>query len=55
METDKNLTKNVFAVDLVGAVGSGKTSLLEKLIDEMDDDIAVIAGDILSKFDAKKN
>lgn len=46
--------KNVFAVDLVGAVGSGKTSLLEKLIDEMDDDIAVIAGDILSKFDAKR-
>lgn len=46
--------KNVFAVDLVGAVGSGKTSLLEKLIDKMDDDIAVIAGDILSKFDAKR-
>ena len=45
---------NVFAVDLVGAVGSGKTSLLEKLIDEMDDDIGVIAGDILSKFDAKR-
>lgn len=44
----------VFAVDLVGAVGSGKTSLLEKLIDEMDEDIAVIAGDILSKFDAKR-
>lgn len=45
---------NVFAVDLVGAVGSGKTSLLETLIDEMDDDIGVIAGDILSKFDAKR-
>lgn len=45
---------NVFAVDLVGAVGSGKTSLLEKLIDEIDDDIGVIAGDILSKFDAKR-
>lgn len=44
----------VFAVDLVGAVGSGKTSLLETLIDEMDEDIAVIAGDILSKFDAKR-
>ena len=46
--------KGVFAVDLVGAVGSGKTSLLEKLIDVMDEDIAVIAGDILSKFDAKR-
>ena len=46
--------KGVFAVDLVCAVGSGKTSLLETLIDEMDEDIAVIAGDILSKFDAKR-
>lgn len=45
---------NVFTVDLVGAVGSGKTSLLEKLIDEMDESIGVIAGDILSKFDAQR-
>ena len=47
--------KGVFAVDLVGAVGSGKTSLLETLIDEMDEDIAVIAWDILSKYYAKRN
>ncbi len=46
--------KGVFAIDLVGAVGSGKTSLVEKLIDKMDDSIGVIAGDILSKFDAKR-
>ena len=46
--------KDIFAVDLVGAVGSGKTSLLETLIDEMDDKIGVIAGDILSIFDAKR-
>ena len=46
--------KDIFAVDLVGAVGSGKSSLLETLIDEMDDKIGVIAGDILSKFDAKR-
>lgn len=46
--------KDIFTVDLVGAVGSGKTSLLETLIDEMDDKIGVIAGDILSKFDAKR-
>ncbi|MCI5867339.1 MAG: hydrogenase nickel incorporation protein HypB [Methanosphaera sp.] len=48
-------SKDIFAVDLVGAVGSGKTSLLEKLIDVIEDeDLGVIAGDILSKFDAKR-
>jgi hydrogenase nickel incorporation protein HypB len=46
--------KGIFAVDLVGAVGSGKTSLLEVLVEKMDEDIAVIAGDILSKFDTKR-
>lgn len=43
---------NVFGVDFVGAIGSGKTSLIEKLIENMDDSIAVIAGDVISKFDA---
>ena len=48
-------SKDIFAVDLVGAVGSGKTSLLEKLIDVIEDeDLGVIAGDILSKFDANR-
>ena len=42
-------SKDIFAVDLVGAVGSGKTSLLEKLIDVIEDeDLGVIAGDIPS-------
>jgi hydrogenase nickel incorporation protein HypB len=43
---------NVFAVDVLGAIGSGKTSLIEKLIQEMKYPIAVIAGDVISKFDA---
>ncbi len=43
---------NVFAVDVVGAIGSGKTSLIEALIDEMEYKIGVIAGDVISKYDA---
>ncbi len=44
----------VFAVDFLGAIGSGKTSLIEKLIENMDNPIAVIAGDVISKFDEKR-
>ncbi|GAB4317311.1 MAG: hydrogenase nickel incorporation protein HypB [Methanobacteriaceae archaeon] len=44
--------KNVFAVDVLGAIGSGKTSLIENLIKEMNHSIGVIAGDVISKFDA---
>ncbi|MGF7118747.1 hydrogenase nickel incorporation protein HypB [Methanobacterium oryzae] len=43
---------NVFAIDVLGAIGSGKTSLIETLIDKMDYKIGVIAGDVISKFDA---
>ena len=43
---------NVFAVDVLGAIGSGKTSLIEKLIQEINYPVAVIAGDVISKFDA---
>ena len=43
---------NVFGIDFVGAIGSGKTSLIEELIQHMDGSIAVIAGDVISKFDA---
>lgn len=43
---------NVFAVDVLGAIGSGKTSLIEILIQKMDHKIGVIAGDVISKFDA---
>lgn len=43
---------NVFCVDFVGAIGSGKTSLIEDIIDNVDEKIGVIAGDVISKFDA---
>lgn len=46
---DKN---DIFAIDVLGAIGSGKTSLIETLIDKMDYKIGVIAGDVISKFDA---
>lgn len=42
----------VFTVDVLGAIGSGKTSLIEILIQKMDHKIGVIAGDVISKFDA---
>lgn len=42
----------VFAVDVLGAIGSGKTSLIEALIDNMDYKMGVIAGDVISKYDA---
>jgi len=43
---------DVFSVDVLGAIGSGKTSLIELLIGKMDNQIGVIAGDVISKFDA---
>lgn len=43
---------DVFAVDVLGAIGSGKTSLIEKLIQEVSYPVAVIAGDVISKYDA---
>ena len=42
----------VFSVDVLGAIGSGKTSMIETLIQQMDLKIGVIAGDVISKFDA---
>ncbi|NPA63107.1 MAG: hydrogenase nickel incorporation protein HypB [Methanococci archaeon] len=57
---DKNrklLNKHgVVAFDFMGAIGSGKTLLIEKLIDSLKDKykIACIAGDVIAKFDAKR-
>ena len=42
---------DVFSVDVLGAIGSGKTSMIEILIEKMDHKIGVIAGDVISKFD----
>lgn len=43
---------DVFCVDFVGAIGSGKTSLIEDIIENTDYKIGVIAGDVISEFDA---
>jgi hydrogenase nickel incorporation protein HypB len=57
---DKNrklLNKHgVVAFDFMGAIGSGKTLLIEKLIDNLKDKykIACIAGDVIAKFDAER-
>ena len=51
----KNLEeKGIFCVDFVGAIGSGKTTLIEEIIDNTDYNIGVIAGDVISKFDAER-
>ncbi|MGC9319122.1 MAG: hydrogenase nickel incorporation protein HypB [Armatimonadota bacterium] len=46
----------VTAVDVLGSVGSGKTSLINELIDRLKDRlrIAVIAGDITTRIDAER-
>ena len=51
----KNLEDNeIFCVDFVGAIGSGKTTLIEEIIDNTDYKIGVLAGDVISKFDAER-
>jgi len=51
----RNLDKaDVFAIDVLGAIGSGKTSLIEALIQKMNHKIGVIAGDVISNFDAQR-
>jgi len=44
--------KGIFCVDFVGAIGSGKTTLVEEIIDNTDYKIGVLAGDVISEFDA---
>ena len=49
----KNFEDNgIFCVDFVGAIGSGKTSFIEDIIDNTDYKIGVLAGDVISKYDA---
>ena len=47
---------NVKAVNVMGAIGSGKTSLIEIAIDRLKDSvgIAVIAGDVIAQYDADR-
>ena len=45
---------DIFCIDFVGAIGSGKTALIEDLIDNLDAKIGVLAGDIISDFDADR-
>lgn len=49
--------KKVIAFDIMGAIGSGKTSLIEYLIEELKKkgySIGVIAGDVISEIDARR-
>lgn len=47
---------NVKSVNIMGSTGSGKTSLIEKTIDELKEDheIAVVSGDIKADLDANR-
>lgn len=53
----KNLDKHgTFAVNVMGAIGSGKTTLIEEAIKQLKDKyrIAVIAGDVIAEMDASR-
>src|SRR5271169_229026 len=57
LENKRRLDKNgVKAFNIMGAIGSGKTSLIEVAITRLKDEyrIAVIAGDVIAKFDADR-
>jgi len=49
-------SKNIFTVNLLGSPGSGKTSALERIIENMKEDIniSVIEGDLYTTKDAKR-
>ncbi len=57
---EKNRTKldkyQVFSVNVMGAIGSGKTTLIEEAIKHLKDKykIAVIAGDVIAEMDASR-
>lgn len=42
----------IFCVDFLGAIGSGKTAFIEDIIENTDYNIGVLAGDVISEFDA---
>ncbi len=47
---------NIVAFDFMGAIGSGKTLLIEKLAESLKNkyNIACIAGDVIAKYDAER-
>jgi len=56
-KTRKNLDKHgVLAVNIMGAIGSGKTTLIEEAIKALKEKyrIAVIAGDVIAEMDASR-
>jgi len=48
------IQKGVAALDISGAIGSGKTSLIEEAIKGLDMEAGVVAGDVLARFDAER-
>lgn len=44
----------IYGLDISGAIGSGKTSLIEEIIQKTDYRCAVIAGDVISDIDADR-
>jgi len=46
--------KGVNAVDVMGSVGAGKTSLIERMVERLDMKIAVINGDLTTTIDAER-
>ncbi len=45
----------IFAVNIMGAIGSGKTSMIESLVERLNEfRIAAIAGDVISDLDSKR-
>lgn len=49
-------SKNIFTINLVSSPGSGKTSLVERTLNQLDNNlkIAVIEGDVQTDLDAKR-
>ena len=55
LENERRLTASgIFAIDVMGSVGSGKTSLIKAMINHLKSDlrIAVIEGDVTTTIDA---
>ncbi len=55
-EENKELLKEkgIKAINIMGAIGSGKTSLIERAIKKHDLNPGVIAGDVKSKYDGER-